>query len=166
MKSWIIRILALAAVVMIALWGIRTFFPSPEKVIRSRLKQVSQLASFDSKEGGIGRMAGILKLTGYFTTDAECIFGSSDLGEISLHGRNDIRDAAMAARSRLSSLKVEFLDVAIALATDKLSATANLTIRVGSPTDKDFFVKEAKFTLNKVEGDWLIARAETLKTFQ
>ena len=165
MKRWIIRIVILAVIVMVGLWGLRTFFPSPEKAILARLKQVSKLACFDSNEGGIARMANVLKLTSCFTTEADCILDSADVGQMVFHGRNDIRDAALGARSRLNSLKVDFFDIAISFAPDNLTATANLTVRVGLPTDKDFFVKQAKFTLTKVDGDWLISHAETLKTF-
>jgi hypothetical protein len=165
MKRWTIRFITLAVIVIVGLWGLRTFFPSPDKVILARLKQVSRLASFDSNEGGIARMSNILKLTGYFTTDADLVLDSADVGSQAIHGRNDIRDAALAARTRLNSLKMDFFDIAITFTPDNLTATANLTVRVGLPSDKDFFVKQAKFTLTKVDGDWLISRVETLKTF-
>ena len=166
MKRWTIRIITLAVIVMVGLWGLRTFFPSPEKVILARLQQVSKLVSFDSNEGGIARMANVLKLTGCFTTDADCAIDTTDPGPVYFQGRNAIRDAALASRSRLNSLKVDFFDIVVTFAPDNLTATANLTVRVGVPSDKDFYVKQAKFTLTKVDGDWLISRVETLKTFQ
>jgi hypothetical protein len=45
-----------------------------------------------------------------------------------------------------------------------VSAVANLTGRGKIPGEKDFLVQELKFTLKKVESDWLISRIETVKT--
>jgi hypothetical protein len=164
MKQWLFRLIAIAVLMLLCLWVWRTFFPSPEKIIRDRLNQVAKLASFDSREGDFARMANVLNLVGYFTPDAECIFNSSDVYPWSAHGRDDLRGAALYARSMLTALHVEFFDATVVFAPDKQTATVKLTVRASRPGDKDFLVEEIKVHLRNVSGTWLIARAETVKT--
>jgi hypothetical protein len=40
------------------------------------------------------------------------------------------------------------------------------TARVNANNSQDFGVQELRFQLRKIEGDWLITRAETVKTLQ
>ena len=81
-----------------------------------------------------------------------------------LTGRDEITQAAMGARSGVSALKVEFLDVTVIVGPDRQSAVADLTAKAQVPGDKDFTVQELKFTLKKMDGEWLITRVETVKT--
>jgi hypothetical protein len=164
MRKWLSRLIVIVAFVLLGLWVWRTFFPSPEKNIRDRLNQVAKLASFDSKEGDFARMANVLNLVGYFTPDAECLFNSSNVDPWTAHGRDDLRGAALYARSRLTALHVEFFDATVVFAPDKQTATVKLTVRASRPGDKDFLVEEIKVHLRNVSGTWLIARAETVKT--
>jgi len=64
----------------------------------------------------------------------------------------------------MSSMKVGLFDVNVTVSPDKRSATANLTVKVGTARDKDFYVQEMNITLQKIEGDWLITRVETIRT--
>ena len=47
---------------------------------------------------------------------------------MTIMGRDEITQAALAARSTVSSLSVKFLDVDVTVAPDKQSATADLTV--------------------------------------
>jgi hypothetical protein len=59
---------------------------------------------------------------------------------------------------------VEFVDVNIEISPDKKSATVNLTAKARVPGEKDWVPQELKFLLQKIEGDWLISRVETVRT--
>ena len=52
------------------------------------------------------------------------------------------------------------------MAPDRQSAVADLTAKAAVPGQKDFEVQEMKFVLKKINGEWLITRAETVKTFR
>jgi len=54
----------------------------------------------------------------------------------------------------------------VAVAPDNQSAVATLTGKGRVAGESDFFVQELKFTLKRVEGEWLIYRVETVKTFR
>ena len=52
----------------------------------------------------------------------------------------------------------------VALSPDKASATVHLTAKASSSEETDFEVLELKFTLKKINGDWLIISIETVRT--
>ena len=81
-----------------------------------------------------------------------------------LSGREDLLQKAIAARSLTAGLAIEFLDINVAVAPDNQSAVATLTGKGRVAGESDFFVQELKFTLKRVEGEWLIYRVETVKT--
>ena len=79
-------------------------------------------------------------------------------------GRDELIRGLLFAQSRLSGLKVQFMDMNVKLAEDKLSAVVNLTAQVDLAGERDLNVQELNFTLKKVEGRWLITKIETVKT--
>ncbi len=84
--------------------------------------------------------------------------------EHTFSSRDEIMQAAAAAYSALNGIKVEFLDVNVMVGADKQSATAGLTLKAQAAGDKDFIAQEMKFTLQKIDGKWLITRVETVRT--
>jgi hypothetical protein len=58
---------------------------------------------------------------------------------------------------------VEFPDMSITVGPDKLSAVADVAVKVQAAGEKDFNVQEMKFTFQKIGGDWLITRVETVR---
>ena len=52
----------------------------------------------------------------------------------------------------------------ITVSADKLSAVADVTLKVQAAGQKDIYVQEMKFTFQKIGGDWLITRVETIRT--
>lgn len=153
-----------AALLALAFWLGSVLFPGPEKIIRKRLAALAADASFAGNEGPMVRAAKIARLLGLFSLDAEITFDAPGRGVHTLRGREDIRQAALAAQSTLSSLKLEFLDVNVTLAPDKQSAVTDLTARGRVGGDPNAFVQEMKFTFQKIDGKWLIVRVETVKT--
>ena len=159
----LVRIVIVAALIALGFWGWRVLFPSPEKVIRSRLAKLADYASFDSKQGTIAQAFSTEAMAEFFTTDVEIQLEARGFPTVSISGREELKQAIMVARSRLGNLKVEFLDVNVKLGPDKQTAVANLTCRA-TPVGRDFIVQEANFLLKKVDGKWLIYRIEPVKT--
>ena len=164
MKKWIMRLAIVAVLVVAGFWVWRTFFPGPEEAIRKQLTGLAQAASFSGNEAPLARLANAQKMAGFFTTDVEVTVDIPGRSQQTFSGREEVMQAAVAARSTVSGLRVDFLDMIITVLPDGQSALVNLTARAKVPTEKDFYVQELKLSLKKVQGDWLIFRVETVKT--
>jgi hypothetical protein len=161
----LIRLLLAAAVIGIVflIWWV--LFPSPERVIRKRLKNLAEIVSFESDEGSISKAFKAQKLTDYFPLEVEINVDLPGFPEQSIAGRDELMRGLLAAQSRLSGLNVHFPDMNVKLSEDKLSAVANVTARVNFSGDSNFNnVVELDITFQKVEGRWLIIRIATVKT--
>ena len=158
------RLVLLAAFIAAGVWLWTILFPGPEKIVRKRLAQVAAEASFKSGENPLFIAARSEALAGFFSTNAEINLNLPEHGPLNLTGRAEITQAAAAARGAAGSLKVEFPDLSVTVAPDKLSAVADVVVQVQAGGDKDFRVLEMKFTFQKIGGDWLITRVETIRT--
>ena len=105
-------------------------------------------------------------VVGDFASDAEIVFDIAGMGARTLSGRDEIRESAMGGFANVPSLKVQFLDATAKVGADKQTAEVNCTARVSLGDNKDFGIQELRFQLKKMDGDWLITRAETVKTLQ
>ena len=162
----LLRLILVAALLALGAWLWTALFSGPEKIIRKRLAEVARAASFGPNEGSLARFANVAKLTGYFSADIEVKIEALGERQRAFSGRDEITQAALAVRSAVSALKVEFLDVTVTMAPDRQSANADLTARAAVPGQKDFEVQEMNFALKKIDGEWLITRAETVKTLR
>jgi hypothetical protein len=160
----IVRLIFLAVLVALGFWLWSVFFPNPEKIIRDRLNKLAHLASFAGNEGNITRVASVESLGTYFTDDVEVALDVPNYETHTFTHRDEITQAAMAARSAISSLQVDFPDINVDVAADKLSAIANVTLRADINGDKNAVIQELKISLKKVNGDWLIYRVDTVRT--
>ena len=158
------RVLAAAALIGLGLWGWFVLFPSPEKVIRSRLNNLARTISFEPADGTIARGYSAQKAAGFFTTNVEINVEAQGMEALHFNGRDEIQQAALGAARFLRGLKVEFLDINLTLAADQQSAKANLTGKWTPTGDRDFGVLEFNFLLRKVNGTWLIYRVDSVKT--
>lgn len=158
------RLVLLTALAALGFWLWTIFFPGPEKIIRQKITTLAQTATFSAKDSPIARALKAKKLAGLFSTDAELIADVPGYGARSLTGREEIGEYATAGFVRSQSLKVEFLDTAVRLGADKLTAEVSCTAKVWFGASKDFGVQEMRFQFKKINGTWLIARAETVKT--
>ena len=160
----IFRLVLLAALAALGfcLWVV--LFPSPEKVIRSRLADLARTATFGAKDSAIARGLKAQRLANFFSADAQLIFDAPGVGQRTLTGREEIKETAAAGFQSLPTLGVEFLDVNIRLDAARRDAEVSLTAKVRSGDSKDFGVQEMRFILKKVEGKWLIVRIETVQT--
>ena len=164
MKKWSLRIFLLAVLVGLGLWGWRAWFPGPEAVIRKRLTELARAASFSASEGALAKLANAQTLTAFCTPDVEITVDIPGRSRQTFSGRDELLQAAVAARSAVPGLNVEFFDILVTVAPDQNSAEANLTAKGKVSGEKDFYVQELKFLLKKVEGQWLIFQVETVRT--
>jgi hypothetical protein len=156
-----VRILVALALVGLALWWI---FPSQQRVIRRRLKEVAATASFEPNEGPLAKAYNATKLGGYFTEDVAIVVDSPGWGTHTLNGRDQLVQADLALRQRMSGAKIEFVDINITFGPDGQTAVANLTAKATFSGERDFQPQEFNFMLKRVNRTWLIYRVETVKT--
>lgn len=157
-------LLAVAAGLGVWLWTV--FFPSPEKIVLRKVSALAAVASVSSSDGNLTRATKVSRLIGYFSTDAEISLDVAGVGARALAGRDEIRGTAAGAFTALSSLKVQFQDATAHVAADQQSAQVSCTAQVTVGDSKDFGIQELRFQFRKLDGDWLITRAETVKTLQ
>jgi hypothetical protein len=159
----VFHVVLLATLVALGIWLWMIFFPSPEKIIRRQLSEVAKRVSFTADEGALARLASVQSLAGYFATNVEVNINTREGDRQNFVGRDQITQAALAARSGVSSLTVKFLDVDVTVAPDKQSATADLTVDANVAGQPDTIVQEVKITLQKISGQWLITRVATVR---
>ena len=159
----VFRLVLLVALVTAGVWLWTVLFPGPEKIVRKRLVQVAAEASFNSGENPLV-IAARRKIspaasapTSRSTSTRRGSSGRKSAGALKSH------KPPPARACDLSSLKVEFPDVSMTFAPDKLSAVADVAVKVQAAGEKDFNVQEMKFTFQKIGGDWLITRVETVR---
>jgi len=140
--------------------------PGEERKIARRLDELAEAASVNADESPVIRAAGGARIGRYFTEHAVI---QMDADAEPIQGRDTVVALASQARAAAADLKVRFTDVEIRV-PDSGTATAHLTLIVsgrsqvdaGDSTDG----RELALTLQKIDGDWLISRAETLRTLQ
>ena len=159
----VFRVVLLAALAAVGVWLWTVFFPSPEKIIRRQLSEVAKRVSFTADEGTLARLADAQSLAGYFATNVEVNINTREGDRQNFVGRDQITQAALAARSAVGSLNVKFLDVDVTVAPDKQSATADLTVDANVAGQPEAIVQEVKITLQKIAGQWLITRVATVR---
>lgn len=160
----VVPIVFALAVIGLGFWLWTVLFPSPEKVIRTRLNALAKALSFDSRGGVLAQAYSAQKVGDFFTSDVDVELNIGGYDPMSLHGRDEVAQTAAAVRSRLNSLKVEFLDMNITFTPDRQGAKVNLTGKADVPSERDISAQEFNFMLKKVDGKWLIYRIESVKT--
>jgi hypothetical protein len=163
MKEWSIRVLLLAALVALGFWGWHVFFPSPEKVIRKRLGELAKVASFSPKQGLLAKAWNASELGEFFTLDVQVTVDVPGT-QHTISGRDELLQAAVGARSMVSSLSIEFPDIKVIVAPDRNSAVVNLTAKGKVTGQSDFYLQELRLRLIRIKRDWLINQIETVKT--
>jgi hypothetical protein len=160
----VFRIILFAALAALGIWLWTVLFPGPEKVIRKRLTELARTASSAPGESDLVRLAAARNLAGFFSTSVELQVELPELSRRDSIDREEITQAAFVVRSRAGGLKVKFPDINVTVAQDKQSAVADLTVQANISGESDSIVQEMKFTLRKINGQWLITRVETVRT--
>ena len=166
MKQWIVRAILLGTLAALGYWLWSVFFPNPEKVIRKQINEIAKLASFASNEGALAKLSNAQKLASYVAENVEIRVEFQRRSESVYSGRNEILQACVAARNMATGLSVDFPDIEIAVHPGKQSATAEVTLRAQLHGERDYIVQELKIDFIKTGGEWLISRAETVRTLR
>jgi hypothetical protein len=156
----VFRIVLITALAMLGVWLWTVLFPSPEKIIRRRLTELARTASISIGEGDLARLAAARRLAGFFSTNVEVNVDLPGLARQNIMDRDEITQAAMIAHTRT----VKFPDISVTLAPGRQSAMVDLTVEADVPGEQSPLVQEMKFTLKKIDGEWLIIRVETVRT--
>jgi len=154
--KWIARAAALAIAFAMAFWIWRTFFPSPEALIRKRLNSLAACASFTQGQSDLSKMIGAQRVPGFFAPDVNVII-DVPAGRLrhSFADRDEIARAALGTRQQ-PSLSVKFPDINVTVNPDGRTAMADATViaRVGG--ERDDIVQELQISFVLSNGDWLI----------
>ena len=160
----VFRVVLVVALAALGFWLWTVLFPGPEKIIHRRLAELARTASFSGGESDLARLAAARSLAGFFSTNVEINLDFPRFGHRDLMDREEITQAALAARLRGGGLQVRFPDINLTVAPDRQSAVADLTVQADVPGEPDALVQEMKFTFRKIAGEWLITRVESVHT--
>jgi len=160
------RIIGLSILLGLGWLGWQHFFPNEEQRIRRMLESLAETVSIPARPSVIGAARAVDQLLSCVTPDIEVTMDVLGEGRHTFSGREEIREAALVAHRNLGGLKVRFLDVSVALAADKQTATAELTVEATQSGAKNFFVQEMKLFLRQEAQQWRVSRAETVKVLR
>lgn len=162
----VFRVVLFAVLAGAGFWLWTILFPSPEKVVLKKVSNLAASANISATDGNITRAAKASNVVSEFASDAEVFFDVSGAGAHTLTGREEIRETAMGGFASVPSMKVKFMDANARVGADKQTAEVTCTAQVSAGDSKDFGIQELRFQFKKIDGDWLITRAETVKTLQ
>lgn len=137
----------------------------PEGEIRKQLSELQELVSYEAEEGNLSSLTKAKRLGGLFTEDVE-IKLSGFAGARQVRGREQVQQAAMAARSQTRSLQASLHDITVEVADDKMSATVEATGRAKIAGESSSAVQDFIFYFKKTPEGWLIAKVETVKALR
>jgi hypothetical protein len=162
----LIRVVLLAGVCGLGVWLWTVLFPGPEKIVLKKVSSLATTATIDASDNNLTRAGKALKLSEFFSTDAEIVINIPEARDQTISGREEIKERALAGFASLSSLKVQFFDATATVAPDKQAAEVGCTARVSAGNSKDFGVQELRFQFRKMDGEWLVTRVETVQTLK
>jgi hypothetical protein len=160
----VFRLFLPAVLIALGIWLWFVLFPSPEKIIRKQLARLAHAVSFSSNESDLAKLAGAQGLAAFFSTNAQVNIDVPGYEQHTFADRDEITQAALASRAAVSSLTLKFPDMNVNVAPDKQSAIADVTVEANVAGEKDDIVQEMKFIFQKMGGQWLISRVETVRT--
>jgi hypothetical protein len=166
MKRWIWRLVAVLVLAGLGFFGWQVLHPSPEKVIRERMKEVARLASVQPNESQLARLANAQKLTSFLTHDVEISVELPGHSRQSWNGIDEVREAVVAAEANIRALKVEFPGVQVTVGPDKKTAFVALTAEGTIPGERDINLQELQVSLKKSDNEWLIKKVETVRSLR
>jgi hypothetical protein len=160
------RFFLLAVVVALGAWAWVALHPGPERLIRRRLEGLAHAASFGPNQGYLAKLAGAQSVADFCATNIEVNINVPGSQEHRLAGREDIQQAALALRASVQAVTVTFPDVTVQVSADQQSAVADLTLQARVAGEQEMIVQEVKVTLQKIDGQWLMVKVETVRTLR
>lgn len=140
--------------------------PSPEELIKARFADIARLVSIAPNDGNLSRMAAASGLADSFTRDAAILVENPRGGKFDFKGRDNILEAAQAVVAGVKGMKVEFVDLNILVSPNDVTAEVELTAKITFTGDNDILPQEMKCLLTRVDGQWLVARVETVRVLK
>lgn len=139
---------------------------NPTRAVQRRLNEIAATLSAGDNEPSIARIGRAAQLRKYLANDVHIRMGTQELTS-----RNQIVGAVGAFNPPPGGWNIQFVDVQIRVNHDtNADADAYMTIevngrdpRTGQPTVDG---REVAVTLKKVDGEWVVATAETQDTLQ
>lgn len=156
--------------------GIR-FWPTNEKIVELRLRDLAETLSFREIEGVVQQTIWWHKILAFFSSDVSVdprgVYFDSRFAarwEI-INGRGDLELSLRWIPKNLRRLEVEFVDVLVKVSPDVDSATAFASALVGGwwkdgRQSEISIAQELKFELKRTGRDWEITRVVTYRTLQ
>ncbi len=156
-----LQIVLLLALLAGGVWLWRVLFPGDEVLIRRQLAALAEVASFAAEEPPLAKLTNAAQVAAFFTVDAELDiqFWQQRIG---LRGRDELRQAAVGARSALTSLRVSAADIEVKLGPVDERATVRFTLIASTNRNPERQSQEMELEMSKAGGDWLIRRARTV----
>jgi hypothetical protein len=158
----IVRLIIALAIIAGGIWLWLWLFPSPQKVITERLQKLAGKISIHAGEGYLPRMANAQSAGNYFATSVEINIDVPHYKEHRTLTRDEIVQAIMGANLS-GGLNVNFPDIDVTVSADKQSAQAVVTLQARIPGESDMVIQPIKFTLQKIDGKWVIIKAQTVR---
>jgi len=160
------RLVLLAAVIVAGIWAWNYFFPSPQKVIGRNLLKLAQLASFSAGEGNFKKLAEMERLRSLLAGNIHVSLDVSEKHPLTFDNREELVQAALAARSAVKGLQADFSEINIIVNADRQSAVAVLVLQAKISGESEPIVAPLKVTLGKINGEWLMTRIEPVKALR
>ena len=162
---WFLGLAALAIVLSGGYLAYQWLFPSDEVVIRKVLQQAAAAASWGESGGALDRLAGAGRLATLCTRDVQVLLDTQGAQSRRLQGREEVRQAGLAARAQLPWLRVQLSDVEVRVVESGVKATVLMAATVRAAGASEPLIQDYELTLRREDGDWLIERVQPVRGF-
>jgi len=162
---WVAGLVVLVLLGVLGTLAYRWWFPPDEVVIRKVLRQAADAASWEESGGTLERLAGAGRLAAVCTRDVQVLLDTRGARGRRLQGRQEVREAGVAARTQVPWLRLELSDIEVRLVEPGAKATVLLASKVTLAGISEPLVQDYELTLRREDGDWLIERVQPVKGF-
>lgn len=165
MKSTGTAVASVCFAALIAFFVYQWWF-NPTRAVQRRLSEIAAALSVPDNEAAVARVARAAQLRKYLAPDVQVRMGPSEIVS-----RDQIVGAVAAFAPAPGGWNIQFVDVQVRVNhTTNADADAYMTVevnshdpRTGQPTVD---AREAAATMKKIDGEWVVATAETKDTLQ
>jgi len=158
------RLLVLLLVAGLAILALRGYLESDRRQIERQFERLAEAASVQGTESPIAQIAQAAQVARFFTDDIVLRLGQDSSSVIA--GRDALVALAAQARRR-GAMQVMFDDVQVSVGgPDSASVYTTVTATGASLQSEVVEAREISVTLQKVDGEWLIARVEGVRTLE
>ena len=155
--------LALAALVACGWWVGGVFFPSEETKVRRVLARLEQRSNLDPKSGSLSRIARANQLADLFDANCVIVIDGLDAGSVTLTGRADLLERALAASGAGVSVGVQFSQTAVRIQEGGTKAVAEVAALIKAGSRQSASLALFQLQLEQHPEGWIINRLETIK---